>query len=399
MMKKGMYIVVFIFLLSSTVNAGWIDSVKDAASGALNKQVQEKNVQTETSRGENVQAVTVPGEKAAIGFTKGAPVSRSLEDFAMAERAVDKTSIVVWARTLTFLPTSSGTRNDKLWSWVPLLDFKALGPIPAGTRFLVEYSFPSGKPWISFDLVCDETAKGAWREFTRAGNEIPDDKGTSEAGMFGLKITLVNELESKREPLFNGKIEVKKYIWNKSFKTKFDYYVDQDWRLLYGFIYSDWYVQQTSGWNANPAPVFKTDLWFRGDSPHLEGFLFYKGKKIASSKANQKKSYSTFESSPYVWSLQSFWFNTVLVFNNEETNSHPDAHVLSSNPGEYEIKVLQDGKLSRTLGFTVGADGKLVDNGNCANLNCNRQIAVDVKLTGDTSSIKRENAFYGNPVR
>jgi len=50
MMKKGMYIVVFIFLLSSTVNAGWMDSVKDAASGALNKQVQERNVQTETSR-------------------------------------------------------------------------------------------------------------------------------------------------------------------------------------------------------------------------------------------------------------------------------------------------------------------------------------------------------------
>lgn len=36
---------------------------------------------------------------------------------------------------------------------------------------------------------------------------------------------------------------------------------------------------------------------------------------------------------------------------------------LNLHPGEYEVKVLREGDLARSVKFTIGTDGRLVDNG------------------------------------
>jgi hypothetical protein len=77
-------------------------------------------------------------------------------------------------------------------------------------------------------------------------------------------------------------------------------------------------------------------------------------------------------------------------------------HVLAENPGEYEVKILRNNKLARSLKFTVAPGGSF-DNGIAKSnkLGSNRVI-VPVQIIGDQDGIWDRNAwrdaFYGNPL-
>src|SRR3712207_7197263 len=58
-----------------------------------------------------------------------------------------------------------------------------------------------------------------------------------------------------------------------------------------------------------------------------------------------------------------FPYTTLFRSNREDPDNHPNSFRLDKNPGTYEIKVLRRGKLVRSTKFTVGSDGKIVDNG------------------------------------
>jgi len=76
---------------------------------------------------------------------------------------------------------------------------------------------------------------------------------------------------------------------------------------------------------------------------------------------------------------------------------------LSANPGEYELKVLWNNKLARSVKFTVGSDGKL-DNGIAtANKVGSERVIVPVQIIGDQDgqwdkTAWKTEAFYGNPL-
>ena len=78
-------------------------------------------------------------------------------------------------------------------------------------------------------------------------------------------------------------------------------------------------------------------------------------------------------------------------------------HVLSGNPGDYEVKVLWKNHLARSLKFTVGADGKF-DNGIAqANKLGTDRVIVPVQIIGDQDGqwnkvAWKTEAFYGNPL-
>jgi hypothetical protein len=72
------------------------------------------------------------------------------------------------------------------------------------------------------------------------------------------------------------------------------------------------------------------------------------------------------------------------------------------NPGEYEIKVLQNGKLARTAKFSFGSDYKFVDNGIGKQIGTYRML-VPAVMSGDQDGVWDRNAwktdaFYGNPL-
>ena len=74
---------------------------------------------------------------------------------------------------------------------------------------------------------------------------------------------------------------------------------------------------------------------------------------------------------------------------------------LDKNPGDYEIKVLRGGKLARAVQFTVGTDGKIVDNGIAAKSRLSTTwLFVPVQVTPGTDVALEPSpskaAFYGN---
>ena len=85
-------------------------------------------------------------------------------------------------------------------------------------------------------------------------------------------------------------------------------------------------------------------------------------------------------------------------------NNTSEIFFLNRNPGEYEVKVLREGELARSAKFTVGADGRLVDNGITQRNNLGGlAMILPVKVIGaadgqwDPSAWKM-GAFYGNPL-
>ena len=73
------------------------------------------------------------------------------------------------------------------------------------------------------------------------------------------------------------------------------------------------------------------------------------------------------------------------------------------HPGEYEIKVLQNGKLARTAKFTFGSDYKIADNGIVKQNNLGTlRMLIAVQIIGDQDgpwdrNAYKTDAFFGSP--
>jgi len=220
---------------------------------------------------------------------------------------------------------------------------------------------------------------------------------------------LKNELSGANEKLFSGKFKVSKFhIGNNlpAFKNQFEYFVDQDWNLPIGYLYFNT--------PADPKmPPLKVAMWFRGelDNTKLAAYLFYNGTQIGSTKeqagsagydaaifANANEGNTRWERWTFSWGQVCGW-NT----DTSSANNTSELFFLNSNPGEYEVKVLRDGDLARSAKFTIGPDGRLVDNGiTQKNSLGGLAMILPVKVIGagdgqwDPNAWK--DAFYGNPL-
>lgn len=314
----------------------------------------------------------------------------------------------------------NGQEDQDTWSWTPRIVYRVVGPISAGSQLSVEFTLPSGKPWIKFDCNTKETKEGYWWS-TECGinsNDVKDQDATIETGLAGFKINLKNELDGTNKTLFTGKFKVEKFhvgvVDLPKFKNNFSYYVNYDWNLPIGYLFSYDVMDARPGStpSATEGPLnFVT--WFKGDPKLIDygtyvAYLFYQGKQVADSTiggesvANcQVTNVASFESvntycrrvftiKAYVWDKQ--------------PQFHQPWFKMYENPGEYEVKVLQNGKLARSAKFTMGTNYQLVDTGigKLNNLGTGR-IVVPVQIVGDQDgqldrgAIKTD-AFYGNPL-
>ena len=79
------------------------------------------------------------------------------------------------------------------------------------------------------------------------------------------------------------------------------------------------------------------------------------------------------------------------------------SHLLASNPGEYEFKLLWNNQLARSIKFTVAPGGKFENGIGTANKLGNDRVIVPVQIIGsqdgqwDRAAWKTE-AFFGNPL-
>ena len=315
----------------------------------------------------------------------------------------------------------NGQRDQETWSWVPKIVYRVNGPITAGGQLLVDFTLPSGKPWVKLNCNTKETKEGYWWETECGANtsEIKDEEATIETGIAGFKIDLKNELEGTNKTLFSGKFKVGKFhvgvVDLPKFKNNFSYYVDYDWNLPIGYIYDYDNMDHRAGY-----PPSKTEgrltfvTWFKG-TPDLMNFgkhvayLYYQGKQVADSTGGDKFGAegcqvedAPSEDSPYTYCRHYFTVNATVW--DKQAEYHPMDFPMYKNPGEYEIKVLENGKLVRTAKFTMGLGGKLIDTGigTQSGLGTGR-IVIPVQVLGDQDGQWDKNAwkteaFYQHPL-
>ncbi len=303
--------------------------------------------------------------------------------------------------------------TDNYWSWVPTGAFYVVGPIATGTRFEVDFTLPDGKPWTTVTAPVEKLEPNAVGKVVIPGSDSHMDKrGILETGTFGYKIRLRNELTGTNQTMMTGKFHVAKLHHGNAlpaFKNQFEYYVDQDWNLPVGYVWLDWLQEPT-------VPPLHVAMWFKGnglDDTKLAAYLFYKGKQIASTKEQTGSAHeawalltnSSDDNDPR-WERWEFAWNNVRGWNTDTSaNNWENTFFLSKNPGDYEVKVLRDGDLARSLKFTVGDDGKIADNGLItSNKIGGIAMIVPVKIAGTAdgkwdAAAWKTDAFYGNPLR
>jgi hypothetical protein len=335
-------------------------------------------------------------------------------DASVTEPAVNRPSIEFHPRTVPGnYPNPNAEIDPLLWTWTPRIKFILNGPVESGSVVNVAYTMPNGSAWLDHDCNTEQAVAGVGVTIG-CGNDLSDKKGTTQIGVFGFRITLRNELQGKTATLFAGKFKIEKFIYNPAdnprFNRQFVYYVNSDWKLPIGYVFVP-AVKYYAGGGSNyedHAPLV-VQMWFRGTYEtkyKTTAHLFYQGKEVASTIANGSNTVTeefeeqASQSSEAEYTAKSFWFNAQ-VFDNEGTYT---GFQIYRNPGEYEVKVLQNGRLARSAKFSVDSSGNLVDSGIAsANKLGTTRVVIPVTVIGDQDGAWNRSAwqaegFFGNPL-
>jgi hypothetical protein len=321
---------------------------------------------------------------------------------------------------LTAFTLNAYRGNNDIWSWVPQLEFRVNGPIASGSQLYAEFSIPGATPWVKFDCRTEETQAGYWWKTECGGRDIPEEKGTTYTGPVSFFIKLRNELTGTDATIFNGRAKVEKAhstLAGPRAANNFVYFVNHDWNLPIGYVFLK--PDDVSGWKKT---TFSVAFWMRGDyQGNFQPHLFYQGKEvgkisfegrdvgipICDPEVENSTTHSVADSVPQ----KAKWVRVRCSFFNvqgwDRTGAEPGMfgplYQLEKNPGEYEVKVLWNNRLARSIKFTAGADGKLDDHITAANKLGSNRVIVPVQIIGDQDgpwdrAAWKNDAFYGNPL-
>lgn len=310
-------------------------------------------------------------------------------------------------------------KNFDVWSWTPRIDFRVNGPIPSGAQLYAEFSIPGMGTWAKFDCPTEATPQGRWWRTSGGGRDVPEEKASTYTGLVNLAIKMRSELAGTDTTLYAGKAKVEKARSNEQGPkavNKFVYFVNHDWNLPIGYVYLT--PDDLKGWDR---PDFNVAFWVRGDAVKFDPHLFYQGKEIGKKyldgiEVGKPSGEADIENNPTHYVAETVpqkarWARVKCRFPNvkgwdktgEEYGLFGPPHSLGANPGEYEVKVLWNNRLARSIKFTVTPDGKF-DNGiAAANKLGSDRVIVPVTIIGDQDgtwdrTAWKTQAFYGSPL-
>ena len=292
------------------------------------------------------------------------------------------------------------------YSWVPQIQFDVLGPVAGGSKLYVEFDTPDGKPWMKVNMRTPELENDIWETIKMENVEesMLEKQAILGEGVFPFRIKMKNALQGSDNVLFSGKYKVGTYLLDQNipeYKGKKDFFIDYDWQLPLAYVW----LNPRSDENV---PQLATQICLRGavEQSKLEGYLFFNGKQIAKQGGTNPISMSSAADEPsHRWSIWEITFATVRGFNHSQSaNDWSSQFFLDKNPGEYEIKILRNNQLARTIKFTVGKDGKIMDNriGQQAKIGGVRMI-FPAQVVGTTDGkfnplAWQADVLFGNPL-
>ena len=314
--------------------------------------------------------------------------------------AVLKNLVSVTPRTVTSYKGDGST-----YSWTPVVKFDTSGPIPSGAQYHATVSLPNGSPWAEMD--CKWVGGSQSNYYQCGGPDFPEEKGTTATGLFPFAIKLRNELQGTDQTLFTGKVKIEKAPGDDGTPAerakKSFFYPAHDWALPIGHVFY--------GPDEN---YLYTSFWVRGSTNNIQPHVFYKGQELdyggtdkasCNTRAEVGDAYIRSVKPAPVWRLVECRLYTVIV--RDKGNKNDTRHRLMSNPGEYEIKVLWNDELARSIKFTVSPDGQLTGVPVLYRIDARSDerlsgVMVPVQIIGTQDGAWNKNAwktdaFYGNP--
>lgn len=294
------------------------------------------------------------------------------------------------------------------YSWVPRINFDILGPVSDNSKIYTEFDMLDGKPWMTIDMRVNPIEDDVWVNLrSEDPNEsVLEKKAILLEGLFPFRIKMKDGSTGAVRTLFTGKFKVGTYLLDQTipeYKGKKDFFVDYDWHLPVAYL---WLNPQTDA----DVPPLSTQICLRGktNSETLEAQLLFNGKQIATDTRNggeRKQMTSPADEPSHRWSIWDFTFDRVKGFNRSQSAGvYTDAFYLDRNPGNYEIRIIRDKQLVRTINFAVGKDGKIVDNGITANAKLGGvRMIFPAKISGTLDgkinpTAWQTDALFGNPL-
>lgn len=351
-----------------------------------------------------------------------ANASRSDRNTNNDQPTIAKDSVQI--RAFTF---SSYRKDSSIWSWVPEMKFEVNGPIESGSQLVVEFVIPGTGAWITMNCKTDQVRAGFRSRTECGGRQIPEEKGSIYTGAVSFSIKMKNELMGTNLTLFSGTMKIAKTRSNATAagtEKHFVYYVDHDWNLPIGYVfyeYDESYDRDDPRRTAKP--VFNIAFWQRGEQEGFaEPYLFFGGKQVGQAFYNGREvskpncSETEVENNPthitalagkFKWKRVKCRFYSVIPWNRSSDKNETmfgRLHLFSENPGEYEVKIMQSGRLIRTFKFSADRNGQLVDNGLASKFNLGSdRLIVPVQVLGDQDGAWdkmawKTDSFYGNPI-
>lgn len=285
------------------------------------------------------------------------------------------------------------------WRWTPKVQFTIIGPVASGSTISIVTIGAEGKRWTRVECGAPLLAEGERERVNDCGERLDSRTSINQTGVFGFEIVLSNPLIGSATKLYTGKFKVGRYVYNPTRATdrnrQFYYPVDNDWRLPVGLMRE---VER------DYHRTLAVDLWFKGTIADLSRFsahLMYGGKEVANVGGSLIFTVNRHETNPD--EFHSLTFNLPALFSAE----HPEnfrMYKLYENPGAYQLKVLRDGKLARTMGFSIGTDGRFASNGISVPLGiAANSLVVPVTVSGHSDGVWNHSAWktdlhWGNPI-
>ena len=281
---------------------------------------------------------------------------------------------------------SSGT------GWRPLIKFQFQGPVPSGSEWHVEFFHPNKTKWMTYVFEAKQVQAGDVGALPRPFDTHPTETTVKETGLFPFEIKIVSALSNLNETVYKGTFRVEK---NPPItKGDDDYYIVADWVMPEAQIYAK--------------SQLGVVVWMRYSQNQstqdvIVGHLFRDGAKIGEEvgggegRSINDQGESHHPKIRYKQRYFEFPLTQIHV-----PGDKVDEDEAASGPKEYELKILRNNKLSRSIKFKTGAQYMLGKSGLVEpDANLGNVMMIPVTILGSDDGDYNKNAgaerFWGNP--